>query len=156
MGLPTALNASLRLRDSHLDVAGEVGAAIMLEFSNGGRAWIFDRFNGLGELRATFSAVGKNGALRGRFGLWTNYPEGEDDRIVYAPCDSFDAWQPVAVNGRWIPDAFQGPMEELVRAVRGGPSPTTTGAQHLRTLELVDAVYESARRGCRLEFDNGA
>lgn len=155
MGPPSALTAFLLPRDSHLDVAGETGAAITFEFPNGGRAWIVDRFNGLGDLRATFCAVGKNGALRGRFGLWINYPEGEDDQIEYAPRDSFNAWRPVAVNGRWIPDAFQGPMGELIRAVRGGPVPTTTGAQHLHTLELVDAVYESARQGRRLEFSDG-
>lgn len=154
LGKPVALTATTRTHDSHLQVRGETGAAITLEFSGGEQALIVDRFNGLGDLRATFYAGGSNGALRGRFGLWTNYPVGADDEIEYAARDTFEAWQSVPVQGRWIPDAFTGPVSELVGALRGGGSPSTTGQKHLELLALVDAVYESAATGRRMELNS--
>ncbi len=150
LGEPLALTATLRAHDPHLHVRGEVSAAIMLEFANGKQAWIVDRFNGIGDLRATFYASGENGVLRGRFGLWDNYPTGIDDAIEYAAHDTFDTWSPIPISGRWIPDAFMGPISELVCAVQGGASPTTTGDNHLKTLALVDAVYKAAAEGQRI------
>lgn len=152
LGEPSALVAVTGRNDPHLEMAGETDVMVALDFTNGASVWIVDRRNAVHDHRASFRATGVNGALRGRFGLWTNYPEGVDDVIEYTPLGSRANWRPVAVAGRWLPDAFAGPIGELIRAIQGGPAPTVSGQDHLRTLRLVEAVYESAASGCRLQL----
>jgi predicted dehydrogenase len=151
LGRPSSLVATFRWSDRYLHLGGETGAVIGLDFPGGAQAWILDRFNGLGILHATLQVSGTNGSMRGRFGLWTNYPLGEDDEIEYRAAGS-NGWERVPVTGRWIPDAFSGPMSELVAAIRGGPAPTTSGRHHLETLAMVEAVYEAAASGCRVRL----
>lgn len=153
LGKPSAVTASFRRGDPHLHLRGETGAAIALEFASGAQAWIIDRFNGVGILDATLQAAGAGGTLRGRFGLWTNYPAGADDEVAYRPAGQHSEWAAVPVKGRWIPDAFMGPIGELVAAVRGGPAPTTSGRAHLTTFALVEAVYAAAASGQRMLLD---
>ena len=48
---------------------------------------------------------------------------------------------------RWLPDAFLGPMSELMDAIASGRSPVTSGRDNLRTLALVFGSYRSAQEG---------
>ncbi len=153
LGEPSSLVAAVRRGDQHLDFAGETGVLVALEFAGGKQAWIVDQWNGVGDHHAAFQASGPGGAMRGHFGLWTNYPAGADDQVEYTPREGPPVWKPVAVEGRWIPDAFIGPVGELVAAINGGAEPMTSGRDHLRTLALVDAVYESAAAGRRVAFE---
>ena len=47
-------------------------------------------------------------------------------------------------DGRWLPDAFLGPMSDLMDAVATGREPRTSGRDNLRTLALVFGSYRSA------------
>jgi len=151
-GEPCTAVASIRQRDQHLDVAGETGLNAVVTFPGGAEVLIVDQRNAYGDHLAFFRAGGSNGALRGRFGLWTNYPTGADDEIEYASVGAPDGWKPVRTEGRWIPDAFVGPISELVAAIHGGPEPSTSGHDHLRTLALVEAIYTSAASGRKVNF----
>jgi predicted dehydrogenase len=152
LGEPCSVVASIRQQDQHLDIAGETGLTAVLTFQGGAEVLIVDQRNAYGDHLAFFRAGGSNGALRGRFGLWTNYPTGADDEIEYASVGAPDGWKPVRTEGRWIPDAFVGPISELVEAIRGGPEPSTSGHDHLRTLALVEAIYTSAGSGRKVNF----
>jgi predicted dehydrogenase len=45
----------------------------------------------------------------------------------------------------WFPDAFQGPMAQLLCALEDGREPETSGRDNLNTMALIDAGYLSAR-----------
>lgn len=152
LGDPSSLIAVMLNRDPHLVVNGEVGTQVILEFPQNKQAIIYDNRNAFGDHLTTFRAIGANGALRGKFGLWTNYPEGEDDVIEYTSLGAPQGWESIQVEGNWIPDAFVGPIGELVDAIRYGRKPTVSGQEHLKTLRLVEAVYDSATAGARIYF----
>jgi predicted dehydrogenase len=44
----------------------------------------------------------------------------------------------------WIPDAFIGPIASLMEAIQTGGEPLTSGADNLKTLQVVHAAYRSA------------
>jgi predicted dehydrogenase len=45
----------------------------------------------------------------------------------------------------WFPHAFIGVMEQLQFALKNGSTPELSGADNLRTMQLVDAAYLSVR-----------
>jgi predicted dehydrogenase len=45
----------------------------------------------------------------------------------------------------WFPDAFAGPMAELLCALENQRQPELSGADNLHTMALVDACYQSVR-----------
>jgi predicted dehydrogenase len=45
----------------------------------------------------------------------------------------------------WFPDAFAGPMAQLMCAVEENREPEISGRDNLKTMALVDACYLSAR-----------
>jgi predicted dehydrogenase len=49
-----------------------------------------------------------------------------------------------AFDTRWFPDAFLGPMADLMDAVATGREPETSGRDNLHTLAVVLAAYRSA------------
>jgi predicted dehydrogenase len=101
-----------------------------------------------GDVRAEFRVDGAEGAIRGTFGLLYDYPYGRPDTLeVNSRVLPTDGWLSYPVTRRWIPDAFAGPMGSLMRAVAGGLPPPTSGADNLRTLAVVDALYRSAETG---------
>ena len=58
---------------------------------------------------------------------------------------------------RWIPDAFLGPMGDLMDAVATGREPITSGRDNLGTIAVAMAAYRSAaeRRSVRLDEITG-
>lgn len=57
---------------------------------------------------------------------------------------------PVNTTGQWFPDAFRGTMGSLLAAIDDGRTPPHSGADNLKTLELVFGAIESARRQGRV------
>ena len=45
----------------------------------------------------------------------------------------------------WFPDAFAGPMAQLLCALETETEPEISGRDNLETMALVDACYQSAR-----------
>ena len=46
--------------------------------------------------------------------------------------------------GRWIPDAFSETMRALLIAIETGSEPENSGTDHLKTLRLVDSIYDAS------------
>lgn len=51
----------------------------------------------------------------------------------------------------WFPDAFVGPMAQLMVAIENDAEPEISGRDNLNTMALVDAAYESAETHCAVE-----
>ena len=58
-----------------------------------------------------------------------------------------DGWLPYPVTRRWVPDAFLGPVGSLLRAIEDGGEPESGARDNLRTLRLVEALYQSGETG---------
>jgi predicted dehydrogenase len=43
----------------------------------------------------------------------------------------------------WFPDAFQGPMGEVMDAIDSGREPVSNGADNLKTMAIIEAGYRS-------------
>jgi len=79
-----------------------------------------------------------------------DYPRGRPDTLSL-----FRDGEEVQVfdfDTLWLPDAFLGPMSELMDAVATGRTPVTAGRLMLPTLAIGEAAYRSAeeRRSVRL------
>jgi predicted dehydrogenase len=119
--------------------AGEFGVSILDDLVSPGDALVSD-----------FQLVGTDAIMDASFGMWVDYPRGEPDvmRITRRTGEV----ETVGGDGRWIPDAFQGPITELFDAIEEDRSPTVDGVDHLRTLRVVEAAYESASRNSPVEL----
>ncbi len=53
----------------------------------------------------------------------------------------------------WFPDAFAGPMAELLCALEEDRQPSLCGRDNLHTMALVEACYTSAREHRAVEPD---
>ncbi|MEM1026934.1 MAG: Gfo/Idh/MocA family oxidoreductase [Planctomycetota bacterium] len=94
---------------------------------------------------------GTRGAIKARLGLLMNYPEGVPDRFEYCVVEGDQAapdWKEVPLQGSWYPDAFVGPMSDLVRFANGESDALPTRVDDaLRTMAVVEAAYESSEIG---------
>jgi predicted dehydrogenase len=75
---------------------------------------------------------------------WPAYPERRPSTLDSSTTTS-GGWQRPRWPEAWFPDAFIGPMAELLRDLEGTAPATATGADNLLTMALVDAAYLSAR-----------
>jgi predicted dehydrogenase len=146
-GEPARLLASVR-RDplvtaDHIDGY----AAYVLEYDSGLRAVAID--NCLTELDQgiEWRVEGSAGVAKGTVG-WMHHPAGAPSTIDFTTAADAGKWSSPRWPQRWFPDAFEGTMGQLLRAVAAGSEPELSGEDNLRTMALVDAAYESARTGC--------
>ncbi len=56
-------------------------------------------------------------------------------------------WITHELSGRWIPDAFAWTMAELMESIIQNRTPINNGPDHIKTLQLVEAIYESMASG---------
>ena len=54
-----------------------------------------------------------------------------------------DVQYSAVLPGKWIPDAFYGPMASLMEAIQTGGEPVTSARDNLGTLRMVNAAYRS-------------
>lgn len=110
--------------------------------------------NVAGDNEARYRIDGTEGSIRGTIGLLYDYPAGRPDTLeVWSRALPTDGWLPYPVTGRWIPDAFLGPVGSLLRAIADGGEPETSGRDNLRTLMVADALYRSGETGQVVELD---
>ena len=125
---------------------GETRALITMEYSEQLTGFIQNSSqNQTGDDFATFRFDGTEGSIKGTLGIWYNYPVGRADTLEFSSKTRTDGfWVSKNLEGRWIPDAFIGPMSALMNAIGTDEEPENSGREHLKTLQVVEAAYRSA------------
>lgn len=132
-------------------VKGETLTTTVLEYVDGLQVLItIDHANLHGTPMNVFRFLGTDGALDGTIADEYDSVQDRDDTLTLRRSGS----SPVAYDfdTRWLPDAFLGPMGDLMDAIATGRAPQTSGRDNLRTLALVFGSYRSAegRRSVRV------
>lgn len=85
---------------------------------------------------------GTQGVARGTIG-WPRYPNHAPSTLDYATTKSPGQWHQPRWNETWFPDAFAGPMADLLCALEENREPEINGKDNLKTMALVEACYVS-------------
>lgn len=92
---------------------------------------------------------GTRGTIVAQLGVNLDYPRGRPDFVEISRDGG--AWERVAVEGNWFPDAFGASMLALQRFARGESTHLESSAEDAwRTMALVETCYKSALGGERL------
>ncbi len=125
---------------------GETRAIMTLEFAGGLTCLLVDcSTNPTDDHFATFRFDGTEGSIKGTLGIWYDYPTGRPDLLEFtSKKKSPGVWLSAKFESRWVPDGFIGPMAALMGAIDKSMEPENSGREHLKTLQLVEAVYRSS------------
>lgn len=127
-------------------VEGETKTVTVLDYESDRQALVaVNHSNHSDDVYGRVRFLGTEGVISGTMGLSYDYPDGREDTLGWSnparyPDHRFEA----KLEGKWIPDAFIGPMASLMGAVVGGGEPETSGRDNLNTLRIVEAAYLSA------------
>lgn len=123
----------------------------ILEYANGFRAmglddvWTGPAQEGAGkDIGIKWRVEGMDGMARGTIG-WPEYPKPTPSTIDFTTTAS-EKWYKPRWKKVWFPDAFVGPMADLLIALENDAKPTLDGKDNLKTMALVDACYLSAKK----------
>ena len=141
-----ALVTSRHAKYSAQQAKGETKTITVWEYPNGLQILIaVCHFDWSPALYSLFRVLGTEGVIEGTIGTNYDYPDGRNDTIKFTsrsyPERNFSAILP----GKWIPDAFYGPMASLMEAIQTGGEPLTSAMDNLGTLRVVEAAYRSMR-----------
>jgi predicted dehydrogenase len=98
-----------------------------------------------GDIYIRWRVEGTRGLARGTIG-WPHYPVRTPSTLDWTTVEDGGAWHSPRWEEVWFPDAFAGPMADLLLALEKGVEPPISGDDNLATMALVEAAYESARR----------
>ncbi len=128
---------------------GETRSVAVLVYPGDVRATILaNHENVAADNEARWRIDGSEGSIRGTIGLLYNYPHGRTSTVeLFSRVLPTDGWLPYPVTGRWIPDAFLGPVGSLLRAMAEGGEPETGARDNIETLRVVEALYASGETG---------
>lgn len=162
-GDPVRVFASIR-PDPRTKFAHEDGICLyILEYANGLRAMSCDdvwagpsKEGSAADIGIKWRVEGTTGMARGTIG-WPSYPVPTPSTLDYTTT-STDKWIEPRWNEVWFPDAFVGPMAQLLCTLEDQTPPEISGEDNLKTMALVDACYLSAKehRAVELAEINGA
>jgi hypothetical protein len=123
----------------------------ILEYDNGVRASAWDdvwagpaKEGAESDTSIRWRVEGTEGMARGTIG-WPSYPARTPSTLDYTTTRRPGAWHQPRWHEAWFPDAFAGPMADLLVALEEGREPPISGRENLGTMALVDACYRSAR-----------
>ena len=85
---------------------------------------------------------GTEGLAEGTIG-WPDYPNHSPSTLTFTTTRQPDVWFTPRWREVWFPDAFQGPMADLMRAIATNSQPATNGADNLKTMAIIEAGYLS-------------
>ena len=121
---------------------------VILEYDSGLRCLTIDdvwagptREGAEADLGVRFRVEGTAGMALGDIG-WPAWPDRRPSTLDYTT--TAGGWQRPRWPETWFPDAFVGPMAELLRDLEGTAPAVATGDDNLLTLAVVDAAYRSA------------
>jgi len=130
----------------------------ILEYANGMRAAAWDdvwagpcREGSASDIYIRWRVEGTEGMARGTIG-WPFYPEPVPSTLDYTTTSSGD-WISPRWPEVWFPDAFAGPMAQLLVALEDDSEPEISGRDNLRTTALIDACYLSYREHRAVEIE---
>ena len=142
-GDPT-LVTSRHTKDPAQKSRGETKTITVWEYTNGLQILIavchFDWSSGLYSL---FRVLGTDGLIEGTIGTNYDYPDGRSDTMKFTSRLHSEQNFSSVLPGKWIPDAFYGPMASLMEAIQTGDEPLTSAEDNLGTLRVVEAAYRS-------------
>jgi predicted dehydrogenase len=134
-------------------------ALVILEYADGLRAASWDdvwtgpaREGAAGDIGIRWRVEGTEGAARGTIG-WPEYPKRVPSTLDFTTIARGPQWIEPRWSEVWFPDAFAGPMAELLCALEEGREPAISGRDNLATMALVEACYVSAREHRAVEID---
>ena len=85
---------------------------------------------------------GTEGLAEGTIG-WPEYPNRKPSTLTYTSLQNPGVWITPRWSEVWFPDAFSGPMSDLMSAIETGKEPHVSGRDNLETMALVEAAYLS-------------
>ena len=148
-GDPAGIYVSVA-KDPRTAFAHRDGIALyILEYADGMRASAWDdvwagpaRESAAADLYIKWRVEGTGGMAQGTIG-WPHYPNAVPSTLEFTtrnggPCMSAPQWKEV-----WFPDAFSGPMGELMDSIAMDREPMIGGRDNLKTMALVEAGYRS-------------
>ncbi|HZG87921.1 Gfo/Idh/MocA family oxidoreductase [Paenibacillus sp.] len=126
---------------------GETRTLLHIKFPGEARGLVFDSHNNRqpqDDWFATFRFEGTEGVVKGTNGALYNYPVGREDTLsFYSERLAAGYLFTPALEGRWFPHAFMGPMSELMLSVEENREPSNSLRDNLTTLKMVFAAYRS-------------
>jgi predicted dehydrogenase len=105
-----------------------------------------------GDIGIRYRVEGTEGLARGTIG-WPKYPERTPSTLDFTTVHRPNEWLQPRWNEVWFPDAFAGPMAELLCTLEEKRQPSICGEDNLKTMALVDACYLSAREHRAVTLD---
>ena len=130
---------------------------VILEYDSGLRCLTIDdvwagpaREGAEADLGVRFRVEGTAGMALGDIG-WPGWPERRPSTLDYTT--TAGGWQRPRWPEAWFPDAFVGPMAELLRDLEGTAPAVATGDDNLLTMAVVDAAYRSAHEHRAVDLD---
>jgi predicted dehydrogenase len=150
-GEPEAIFVSAR-KDPRTKFAHEDGICLyILEYQDGLRAAAWDdTWTGPRSEQDTLNPYikwrveGTDGVAQGTLG-WPDYPSRTPSTLTFTTSRQPNIWLTPRWSEVWFPDAFQGPMAEVMNAVASGEEPLANGRDNLKTMAIVEAGYRSIR-----------
>ncbi len=95
---------------------------------------------------------GTDGTAVGTIG-WPKYPAREPSTVRFTSRRLGRTWFAPEWDTVWFPDAFSGPMCDLIAALESGTRPMLDGHDNLKTMAVVEACYRSAESHCAVSPD---
>ncbi|KAA0988926.1 Gfo/Idh/MocA family protein [Dyadobacter aurulentus] len=139
--------------------AHEDGIALyILEYENGFRASAWDdvwtgpaREGAESDIYIKWRVEGTEGIAKGNIG-WPDYPLPVPSTLDFTTTQHA-GWQRPRWKEVWFPDAFAGPMAQLMCAIEEDREPEISGKDNLKTMALVEACYRSFREHRAVAID---
>jgi predicted dehydrogenase len=124
-------------------------ALYILEYGSGLRASSWDdvwagpaKEGAAADIGIQWRIEGTQGMARGTIG-WPAYPQRQPSTLDYTTTALGDQWIQPRWDEVWFPDAFVGPMAQLLCALENNAEPEISGRDNLHTMALVEACYRS-------------
>lgn len=134
-------------------------ALYIVEYENGFRASSWDdvwtgpsREGAMQDNYINWRVEGTEGMAKGSIG-WPFYPDRVPSTLDLTTTQLPGQWIQPRWDEVWFPDAFAGPMAQLLCAVEENCELEISGKDNLKTMALVDACYLSAKEHRAVEIN---
>lgn len=131
----------------------------ILEYDSGLRAsswddvWTGPALEGCeSDIGIKWRVEGTEGLAKGTIG-WPSYPARTPSTLDYTTTQQPGYWFQPRWKEVWFPDAFIGPMAQLLVAIETQTDPEICGRDNLETMALVEACYRSVAEHRAIEIN---